>query len=235
VSIRQKLPLLAPEFDVDTVYISANVVTVNICIGVGPLPDTYHHGNLREELMAMAIEKIRTGGIESLSLRALTRDLGVSHAAPLRHFSSKADLLRALATEGVKDMISQIVDTTVEYSGLHRLRKMALQYIAWTSANLAYHLVLRNPDVLKHAAADLRDDLENFAFVQKQAIEVAQAEGWRQDEDPQMLFFHLVSLTAGTAIVTTDPIYRVPVGQQPSQETIMKSFDLFLGLHEAEK
>ena len=39
-------------------------------------------------------------GVEELTLRALTRRAGVSHAAPYRHFPDREALLAALAAEG---------------------------------------------------------------------------------------------------------------------------------------
>ena len=43
---------------------------------------SYHHGNLREALLARAAEIVRERGVADLSLREIARDVGVSHAAP---------------------------------------------------------------------------------------------------------------------------------------------------------
>lgn len=214
--------------NVDIDYITKYVGTVNIKAEGEPLPDTYHHGNLRQELLNRAIEQLSTGGIESLSLRALARDLGVSHAAPLRHFKTKADLLRALAGEGVRRMIDETVEHTTEYSGLERMMKMAVRYVEWAIDNPAYHQVLRNPDVMRHATSDLKERLEAFAAVQLQEIQTAQEEGWRPDENPEVLFFHLVALISGTAIVATDPIYEAPIGKDKERDRIVAALRLFL-------
>jgi|TARA_R110001583_G_scaffold17365_4_gene70373 AcrR family transcriptional regulator len=63
---------------------------------------SYHHGNLRQELMELAEKHLVTGGIGELSLRALAREIGVSQTAPYRHFKDKNALLAALATEGFR-------------------------------------------------------------------------------------------------------------------------------------
>jgi AcrR family transcriptional regulator len=60
----------------------------------------YHHGNLREALLEQAMIALRDGGIDELSLRELARAVGVSHAAPRRHFPDRQALLDALAIEG---------------------------------------------------------------------------------------------------------------------------------------
>ncbi|MCP5205784.1 MAG: TetR/AcrR family transcriptional regulator [Hahellaceae bacterium] len=61
---------------------------------------SYHHGDLKRALLAEARNHLKTVGPEKISLRALARDLGVSQAAPYRHFTDKTHLLAALAAEG---------------------------------------------------------------------------------------------------------------------------------------
>jgi AcrR family transcriptional regulator len=58
----------------------------------------YHHGNLRPALLAAAERALADG--RELSLRELAREIGVSHAAPRRHFPDKQALLDALAYDG---------------------------------------------------------------------------------------------------------------------------------------
>jgi AcrR family transcriptional regulator len=60
----------------------------------------YHHGHLRQALLEQAMTTVRERGVEALSLRELARAVGVSHAAPRRHFPDRQALLDALAVEG---------------------------------------------------------------------------------------------------------------------------------------
>lgn len=60
----------------------------------------YHHGDLRNALLEGALELLESGGPESLSLRAVARAAGVSHAAPYHHFADKAALVEAVAIHG---------------------------------------------------------------------------------------------------------------------------------------
>ncbi|MFF8018704.1 WHG domain-containing protein [Streptomyces sp. NPDC007929] len=61
---------------------------------------SYHHGNLRTALLERAEAVLTETGPTGLSLRGLARDLGVSHAAPTRHFRDRQALLDALAITG---------------------------------------------------------------------------------------------------------------------------------------
>jgi AcrR family transcriptional regulator len=63
---------------------------------------SYHHGNLREALVAKGLELLGTGQSAEFSLRELSRLLGVSANALYRHFASKEDLLSAMAAEGYR-------------------------------------------------------------------------------------------------------------------------------------
>jgi AcrR family transcriptional regulator len=61
---------------------------------------TYHHGDLRKTLLDTATAIIRIGGVESLSIRKLADQVGVSRTAPYHHFKDKNELLCAIAEQG---------------------------------------------------------------------------------------------------------------------------------------
>ncbi|MEV0033964.1 TetR/AcrR family transcriptional regulator [Nocardia sp. NPDC050793] len=58
------------------------------------------HGNLRTAFLDAAERALREGGPDRLTLRDLAREVGVTHAAPRRHFSNLQGLLDALAETG---------------------------------------------------------------------------------------------------------------------------------------
>lgn len=60
----------------------------------------YHHGDLRNALLASALEVLESDGLEAMSLRAVARRAGVSQAAPYHHFKDKRALIAAAATIG---------------------------------------------------------------------------------------------------------------------------------------
>ncbi len=68
----------------------------------------YHHGDLRPALLEAAERSLRAGGVAQLSLRDLAREVGVSHAAPRRHFPERRDLLDALAETGFRRLGERI-------------------------------------------------------------------------------------------------------------------------------
>jgi len=60
----------------------------------------YHHGALREALLAAGRELLTERGPDSFSLSELARRVGVSTAAPYRHFADRDAIIDALADEG---------------------------------------------------------------------------------------------------------------------------------------
>src|SRR5262249_16402199 len=66
---------------------------------------TYHHGDLKRELVATAARLIEDPGASpEVSLRRVAREIGVSHVATYRHFASKADLLAAVVDRWVNTL-----------------------------------------------------------------------------------------------------------------------------------
>ncbi|MCF6376775.1 TetR/AcrR family transcriptional regulator [Nocardioides KLBMP 9356] len=68
----------------------------------------YHHGNLRDALVEAAVEVVREGGPEALSLRELARRVGVSHAAAYRHFADREALVDVVAERALEAMVAQV-------------------------------------------------------------------------------------------------------------------------------
>lgn len=63
-----------------------------------PARDAYHHGALREALIAATESLLAERGLEGFSLREVARRSGVSPAAPAHHFGDASGLLCAVAT-----------------------------------------------------------------------------------------------------------------------------------------
>ncbi|HEY0437416.1 MAG TPA: TetR/AcrR family transcriptional regulator [Phenylobacterium sp.] len=64
----------------------------------------YHHGDLRAGLIKAAQAAVEQGGPEAISLRELAEGLGVSRAAPYRHFADRRALLAEVAAQGFEDL-----------------------------------------------------------------------------------------------------------------------------------
>src|ERR1700744_169751 len=99
----------------------------------------YHHGHLRDTLLAEAERTLREQGAGQLSLRDLARQIGVSHAAPRRHFADRQALLDALAGAGVARLADEVA-AAMEDAGPDfraRLRATGAAYVRFATEDTA--------------------------------------------------------------------------------------------------
>ena len=95
----------------------------------------YHHGHLREALVAGAQELIEEVGVESLTIRGLAERVGVSHAAPQYHFVDKASLLVAVATEGFRELSRALEDIETGSDPVEAFVAMGRTYVNFAFAS----------------------------------------------------------------------------------------------------
>lgn len=93
------------------------------------MSERYHHGNLRAALIEAAGEIVADKGVEALSLREAARLVGVSHAAPYRHFADKEVLIAALATDGFHRLLGAIAAVPEAGAPEERLVRLAQAYV----------------------------------------------------------------------------------------------------------
>lgn len=90
---------------------------------------TYHHGNLRQALVAAAIQILEAEGLSSLSLRGIARQVGVSQAAPYSHFKNKRELLLAVCMEGYKKFAERMREEAAGSEGTAYIAGLGRGYI----------------------------------------------------------------------------------------------------------
>jgi len=108
---------------------------------------TYHHGDLREALVAAAIGLLEEKGLSGFTLRQCAGRAGVSHAAPAHHFATAADLLAEIAARGYERFVAALGEAADQAgaSPLARLEAMGHAYVAFALANPAvYGLMFRS-------------------------------------------------------------------------------------------
>lgn len=118
-------------------------------------PRSYHHGNLRAELLDTAVEQLRKKGAEALSLRALARAIGVSQTAPYRHFADKGELFAAMAARGYRGLL-----TALKQAGERAGDCPEARLIAFAHAYVAY--AADNPQLFKLMFGPATQPAENY-------------------------------------------------------------------------
>ena len=117
---------------------------------------TYHHGNLRDTLVAATIAQLAQQQDAALSLRELARTVGVSVAAVYRHFPSKEALLAEVAAAGFASLIAKWETQLPPPGSLpaeQRFQLLGQQYIEFALAAPAhYRLMFEHQDVRQFPA-----------------------------------------------------------------------------------
>ena len=87
--------------------------------------NAYHHGDLREALVRAALAEVERGGPESISLKALAKQLGVSQPAPYRHFADREALLAAVTAEAFRQFNTVLRESMRRPSKRSKLSRIA--------------------------------------------------------------------------------------------------------------
>jgi AcrR family transcriptional regulator len=202
----------------------------------------YHHGDLHEALLKAAEQVLERDGLPGLTLRAVAREAGVSHAAPTHHFDDLTGLVSELAAIGFRQFnatmkVAAASGTTLLEKGMAN----AKAYVAYARAHPGmYALMFRSPERLDHSRPSLHEASE-AAFaglagsvaasrqeqISKESLSLDQAaaiaRNWSLVHGFTMLLLDgslhdiLHRLPAGTtAEVLLDAMMRAAIGRPPA-------------------
>ncbi|MBN9590323.1 MAG: TetR/AcrR family transcriptional regulator [Alphaproteobacteria bacterium] len=98
----------------------------------------YHHGDLRNGLLEAARTILEEETLAALTLRAVARRAGVSHAAPYRHFPNHEALLVELAIEGFDELRESLAEAAkMSGSEPDRIAHIGAAYMRFVAARPA--------------------------------------------------------------------------------------------------
>lgn len=119
----------------------------------------YHHGNLRQALLEEAEAILEQDGIQALTLRAVARAAGVSHAAPTNHFGDLAGLLSELAAVGFRRFIVMLhtAAAVVGDDPVARARAMDRAYVDFARTHTGMFLLIFRKEQLDPDRPALRE------------------------------------------------------------------------------
>jgi AcrR family transcriptional regulator len=200
----------------------------------------YHHGALRDALLEAAERVLEREGLSGLTLRAVAREAGVSHAAPTHHFGDLAGLVSELAAIGFQQFNAAMAAAgAADGSPLEKAMARAKAYVGYAQGHPGmYGLMFRTERLdmsrpsLKEAAnasfaglagaigASRQEQISEQALSLDQAAAIARA--WCLVHGFTMLLLDgrlsdiLRRLPEGTDIETLlDAMLRSPIGRPP--------------------
>ena len=138
-----------------------------------PEPKPYHHGNLRETLLAAADAVLARQGATGITLRDVAKAAGVSHAAPYHYFTSLDEMLAAVAERGFAQLAAAMAAPAGESDSRERLLQICEAYVNCARSHPAQFRLMFGPLLArKHEFPALKTAAEG-AFAQLLAASTA--------------------------------------------------------------
>ena len=78
----------------------------------------YHHRNLHDELLRIAVQLGKRSGPDAITVRAVTREAGVSPTSAYRHFKDQEELHDKVAELATDELVRRLHETTETAVGL---------------------------------------------------------------------------------------------------------------------
>ncbi len=104
--------------------------------------ESYHHGDLKQELIHNGLLLLNKEGIEGFSLRKVASMCEVSHTAPYKHFKDKDGLINEIIMEVWKKFYIALLEVTELYPN-----EPELQIVEIGKAYVKF--MVENPEYLK--------------------------------------------------------------------------------------
>jgi AcrR family transcriptional regulator len=118
---------------------------------------SYHHGDLRQALLAAAEAVIAERGVDGFSLRETARRAGVSPAAPAHHFGDARGLLTALATEAFRQFGAALAAADVGRDRKARIHSQGRAYVRFALQEAAKFDLMWRYGVIDRENPDLAE------------------------------------------------------------------------------
>ena len=160
----------------------------------------YHHGNLREALVQAALGLIAERGLAGFAIAELARAVGVSSAAPYRHFRDRDAVLAEVARRGFEGLgleLARVIEASRASPG-SALERCAQAHLAFAGREPAVYATMFEANLPDQTYPDLaRARADAFASV-RQAAQMA-CDRSRLGPPAMMVALHVWSLTHGIA------------------------------------
>src|SRR6202165_4018028 len=149
----------------------------------------YHHGDLKAALVDAVEQVVRERGVGHVSLRAVARQVGVTHAASAHHFQNKAGLLTAFATQGYVQLAGAVLAAIAPAQPADApsvLEAVGRGYVRFALANPGRFEVMFRLDLLNADDPDFAAASEGAYLLLMSTIARCQSEGFLGRKDPEV-------------------------------------------------
>jgi AcrR family transcriptional regulator len=170
--------------------------------GAGRSREGYHHGNLREAMVQAALHMIRERGAGGFSFAEVARAVGVSGAAPYRHFRDRNALVAEIARQGFASLENDLARAWNDGkpTASAALENCGRAYLSFARREPAFYAAMFHPGVPIEDDAELSAASDRAFMVIRHAADrvTSTAQGGRKPP-ALMVALHIWSLAHGIA------------------------------------
>ena len=184
---------------------------------------TYHHGDLREALIAAALEMISERGLAGFAVAELARAVGVSQGAPYRHFRDRNALVAEIARRGFEQLAADLETArrSTPLNPVTALERCAQAHLTLAGRDGAAYAAMFAPGFPIKQHPDLLRARDTAFAIVRVAAQAACDQSLTQQKPPGlMMALHVWSMTHGIA-----DLY-VSHGEDGREQLLMSPRDL---------
>lgn len=162
----------------------------------------YHHGNLTEALVRTALDLIADYGPAGFTLAEVSRLVGVSPAAPYRHFRDRDALMAEIARRGFEQFASALSQAwnDGEPDALSAFKNVGQAYLAFAKSEPAFYAAMFEARLPPDANRELAQASDRAFAILRRASETLIAELPKTQRPPAlMMSLHIWALSHGIA------------------------------------
>ncbi|MGI5176698.1 TetR/AcrR family transcriptional regulator [Dactylosporangium sp. CA-152071] len=167
---------------------------------------SYHHGGLRDALLAACVALIEAEGIAAVSLRRVARDAGVSPGAPYHHFPDRSALFAAIAVQGHQLLLERLrAAREAAPTAVRGLGATLEAYVAFAREHPGHlHLMLRSELSTSPQVPEAAHAGEAAIQLLTETVQDCQREGSAPAGDPEPLVAAVWALAIGIVTLWLD-------------------------------
>ena len=181
--------------------------------------------SLKSVLLDKAFDLLDQNGPDGVTIRAVARAAGVSHAAPANHFPDRRQLLTEMATAIFRQYLERVDD----YPGPCRARAYLGALVAYAIAFPGRYELLWRTDLVAWDSPVFRADLNRTYADYVEALRTSPASSAHPGRDIETLATAAWSMAHGYAELRSTGIFEPRTDAATGQTRLDAMLDLMLG------
>lgn len=186
---------------------------------------SFHHGDLKRALLDAALRLIDAETVSGVTIRAVAKATGVSHAAPIKHYSDRRQLLTAAADVVFGEIVALTHERLETSEQPVRERLISTAYVLYEYAldhPNRYEFIWRR-DLVDHDNPDLLTTMNKLYYGYNMS---ADESAWETEFDHDTLAVMIWSLVHGYVDLRMKGMFEERQDLKTGQDRLQAMIDL---------